>query len=721
MKFFFGRILLSIVISALFFSSCKNRNKVTETKVENTVTDSGRKQWVKHFEFPAWTSTSPAGSQLLPLNNEAAKNWLRWIMPLPKLIRLESKLTFPATGIKLHIRSNATDIEQFAGNELKTLIMEKTGAKLLNGSFEILVGICDEHGKVDGIYIPGAEKLSGLKNKDQAYVIAPLPTFGLAVVGLTGKGVYYGVKTLQQLMKPGLKPNTVVAPILFVMDWPDLSERGLWGGWEQDSALMMRTIQYMSNRKMNLMETTGAVGYLAFDGHGRGIVKINTEGRNQARLHAMNDVLIITHLDIFGIITDIYKHYPNAKGKGSGAVSNDLAVPCASSPEFVKVLSEWLESAASQGIFDVNIWLTEHGDLHCGCEKCKHFSQYVLEAKACAKAWQIAHDKYPKLGIRILLTQGSYKVNDQILAAVAQPEIRITYYSGSWENGTYTALKEPIIYPLLTDFAKAGNSLGCYPTLSASFTYILPWCGPQFIKYRMAEFVDKDLTGFTGYVAYSNNNNNFYDFNIAAAAEWSWNVHGRSEHEFAASWATQNGVKDPEIFADWAEMLGPVSWDVYGSQVPHVWWARKQTMAMFKKGNEAVLGKGMFQYFPTLQHLDDDLAICENALKLAEKLGDKTIITETQTIQGYLKMIKAIYSITEMAAAKRSLDNNQTRSLQVAFKELQHAELETTQALNAWYHAIDPGFNISLSNAVGVTHQVVSDIAVSLKPFGIKK
>lgn len=714
MKKFLGRILFSIVISILFFSSCQNRNKVTET----TVTDTARRQWLELLALPAWTSTNQAGSQIESIDDELARMWLRRVIPLPKLIRFEGRLTLPATDIRLRLRSDATDVEQFARDELASLITEKTGATLLNGSFEILIGICNEQGKIDGVYIPGADKLSGLKNNDQAYVISPLSTSGLAVVGLTGQGVYYGVKTLQQLIKPGLSSSFVVAPILFVMDWPDLAERGRWGGWGKDSGSMMQNIHYMANRKMNLMETDEN---LAFDENGHGMVKIDTESRKQARLHAVNSVLIITHLDILGQYTEIYKRYPQAKGKGVGAISDDLVVPCASSPEFVKVLSEWLESAASQGVLDINIWLTEHGDMHCECDQCKDVSQYVLEAKACAKAWQIAHEKYPDLRIRILLTQGTYNVNDQILSAVPQPEIRITYYSGSWDRGTYTALREPIIYPLLTDFAKEGHWLGCYPTLSASFTYILPWCGPQFIKYRMTEFVDKGLTSFTGYVAYSNNNNSFYDFNLAAAAEWSWNVHGRSEHEFAASWATQHGVTDPETFADWAVMLGPVSWDVYGSQVPHIWWGSTKTMAMFNKREQPMLGQGMFQYFPTLQHLDNDLAVCGKALKLAEYLGDQAIIAETRTIQGYLKMIKAIYIIADMVAGKKDLDNGQTLSLQTVFSELQNAELQTIDALSAWFDAIDPDFDFPEFNPIVVTHQVVSDIAVSLAPLGIKK
>jgi hypothetical protein len=44
-----------------------------------------------------------------------------------------------------------------------------------------------------------------------------------------------------------------------------------------------------------------------------------------------------------------------------------------------------------------------------------------------------------------------------------------------------------------------------------------------------------------------------------------WNAKGRSEREFALAWATRKGLENPEEIACWMEMMGPVSWNVYGS------------------------------------------------------------------------------------------------------------------------------------------------------------
>jgi len=724
-KAFFWRFILSMLLSLMLLPSCKNR--VTEAKtfpMENIVKDSTLIEWLDQQKLPQWTALNRSDLNIVPLDYKSAKIWFRWVTPLPKIIKYQGKLKIPATGIKLQLRPEATDIEISAKNELAELIAGNSVAAKNNDSFEILIGICDEQGKINNITVPGADKLSGLKNNDQAYVISPLAKNGLAVVGLTGKGVYFGVKTLQQLIKPETKQNEIGVPIVFIMDWPDLSERGQWGAWDHDPDLMMEYINFMAERKMNLMET-GMRGMksFSFDENGRGKINLDFDSRRKARLRGIKTVFMTEHLDKLGGKSDIYKRYPKAEGKGAKAHLTTpagwyLVTPCASSLEFVKVLSEWLESCASQGVFDANLWLTEI-NRRCECDQCKNHSQYVLEAKAFAKAWEIAHVKYPELRIRILLTQGSYEVNDQILSAITQPEIGITYYSGN-SPGTYSLVQEPIIYPLMEDYAREGHWLGVYPVLSASWKNILPWSGAQYIKYRMTEFVNKGISSMAGYVA-EDNNNRFYDFNLTAAAEWSWNAYGRDEREFAASWGTQRGISNPEIFADWAVLMGTVGWNVYGSRVPHGAFYGPAA-AMITKREQPVFGKGMFRYFQSIDDLERNIYTCQQALELAGSLEEKTVTAETLTLQGYLKMIKAIYNIADILAGDKDLNDNQIKSLQTLFNELKEAKIQTTDALTEWYKTIDSDYEIYKGNdAIVPTNQVLSEIASSLKPWGIEE
>lgn len=669
--------------------------------------------------LPLSSSNSSARSDLRPVTGDSAKLWLRHVIPLPKTVRIDSRLTLPATDIKLIIRKNATDIEKLAFDELENIIADGTGVIQSNGNFRILIGICDNEGRIDGIRVPGAKKLNDLKNNDQAYIISSVSD-GISVAGLTGKGVYYGVKTLQQMIRPGLSYNKAVIPIMEVVDWPDMSERGQWGSWESNPTIMMEYVHFMAERKMNLMEVH-QWGSLGFDENGKGFVKLNLLSRKKAELHAVHTVYITEHINKL-TRTGIFTRYPSAKGIGEKSTSKEgsnLVVPCASDPSFIKVLSEWFESCAAQGVPDVNVWLTELGGMRCDCEKCKGQNQYVLETKACVEAWKAAHSRYPDLKVRILTSQATYKFNDLILAAITEPDIRVTFYSGDIP-GTYYPVREPIISPLLEAAAKERGWFGCYPILSPSWRDILPFSSAQFIRFRMKEFIEKGITSYSGYVAH-NQNNRFVDFNVTASAEWSWNLNGRTEREFAAAWATQHKISDPEKFADWAEMMGPVSWNVYGSHVPHPYFYREASEMVIKRVNPE-FGKGIFKYFPDMQHLDEDIATCEKALSIAQMIRDRAAISETLTVQGYLKMIKAIFAIAETVTGNKELNDDQSAFLRARLTDLSNGEKQSTESLSAWINSVVPGFMMNNSySSVPATQKTVADIAASVDTLGIIK
>ena len=679
------------------------------------VVSAAENDWPNSASWPAWADVSDGESQVEPVDDREARRWERWLVPLPKRTRWAGKVVLPASAVAVRLRAAATGVEQTARDELVALIGEKAGGQQPSDPFTILIGVFDAQGTIDGVAMPGAESLRGLKNDDQAYLITPLGTRGLAVAGLTERGVYYGVKTLQQLIEPGVVHGNVTLPVVAVLDWPDLAERGFWEFQDLEAPA---TIQYMADRKLNLIEVRTV---REFDEAGKATLAVDVKNLQEARLRAVNWIPFISHLNNLGDRTDIYKHYPHLEGQGSRARNPrhpHLVVPCASHPQFAHVLAEMLMSADAQGAADVNIFLSELEGQQCECDKCKGTSQFVWEAKASVRAWQIARKTCPQLRLRILLSQGSYDVNDQVLAAVPEPEIGITYYSGST---TYTAAREPMIYPLMEAFLKQGRWLGVYPTLTASYRLACPWSGPQFMKYRMTEYVDKGLACMCGFAP---PDYRFCDFNLTAAAEWSWNSHGRSEHEFAAAWATRRGLTDPEKAADWAVMLGPVGWDVYGSGVPHPYFFSRAA-AIVKGRHTPVLGESMFRYFPTIEHMDDNLAVCAKALKLAEQLNDPTLIAETRVIEGYVRMIKSIYLIANTVAGKKELDNAETASVQATFDELCSAMQQTTEAIDAWNGVVAANCDIEKANKakigpVAVTRQTVADIAEALAPFGIE-
>jgi len=280
-----------------------------------------------------------------------------------------------------------------------------------------------------------------------------------------------------------------------------------------------------------------------------------------------------------------------------------------------------------------------------------------------------------------------------------------------------------MIYPLLENFAAKGGWLGVVPQLTASYAVIAPWTGPQFIKYRMTEFVDKKVRTLS---AYATPHNRLYDFNVTAAAEWSWNAHGRSEHQFATAYATRHRIKDPDAFADWAIMIGPVSWDVYGSKMPYHYF-RGETARMIANRSRPALGKerSMFRYFPTVEHMDHDLAVCRKAMEIALRLDMPAALAETRAIEGFVKMIKEMYLIAERVSTTHTPTYAERMELQQAMNRLTIARFQTTDGLEQWERAIGQRLRGNVrfrENTLGWIDNTVITIGDALtSSFGIRR
>jgi len=106
---------------------------------------------------------------------------------------------------------------------------------------------------------------------------------GLVCSSLTDTGTYYAAKTLQQLLAPTLKGKgpeaTAGLPVVKVVDWPDLAERGEWGG----SAVP--DLEWMAAGKLNLIELHATLSLdEAGVGHGLGHLTLVVGSGHRAAL-----------------------------------------------------------------------------------------------------------------------------------------------------------------------------------------------------------------------------------------------------------------------------------------------------------------------------------------------------------------------------------------------------------------------------------------------------
>ncbi len=672
--------------------------------MRRTVTSAARTAAIPFLcclSLPAVPQAQPAGR---------LDGWLRWVIPLPREAEIREQVTVPADTVHVSLAPGAGPLERHGARRLRDLFRERAGVEAETGTgFEILLGVCDEQGRIGSFTVPDAGRLAGLPNSDQAYLIRPLGTDRLVLAALDPKGVFYAALTLRQLLEARFRGTTVTLPLATITDWPDLAERGEWGGSS------VRDIEWLTRRKMNLVEfhTTHRV-----DRDGTPVTAVDRSLLRRGRLNAVRMVPVISHLNSMGG-RGVYDAFPDLKGKGERALykghgGSELWAPCASNPKLHEILAGWLRGFAAEGIRNVSCWLGELKQ-RCECEECAKVGQFALEARAFVRGWELARESYPDLRIRILLTQGSYPTNDRVLAEVPA-EVGVTYYDG---GKTYDSSRDPMIYPLLAEYASGERWLGCYPQLTPSWRIVSPWSCPQFVRFRMTEFAEKKLVSLGGYVV---PDNRLFDFNVTAAAEWSWNARGRDEEAFALAWATRKRLPRPETVAEWAVKLGPVSWDLYGARLVERYLFHPATVSCMVSARSApAFGQGMFRYIPDAEHFSRNLAICEEAMELANRIGSSAIKAETTAVLTYYRMLNELCTLCNLLAEHPTPTDEQRRGLQAAMNRFALNGALNVEALRDWERAVAVGAGGGrFREGVQATEDTVQAVANALAPLGIR-
>ena len=344
-------------------------------------------------------------------------HWLKYLIPLPHEISIEGSICLRPEDVSVQVRDGAGEVERQAAAELVQLFVDGAGVKPEGRGLTVVIGVSDGE-KVD------VGRLEALPNSEQAYVIR---TEGqqLFVTGLGERGVYYGVRTLCQLLRPVLSAEQVRVPLAQVVDWPDLEERGLWNfpdppDWTPWLAEVKLNYGKMASTQLQPVERDKP-NHAQIDG----------ETYRAARYRGFNYVPYILHLNFLHDI-GLFRAYPALAGKGDGALTgrylahkqgNQHRVPCASNPLLTSILCEWMESIALQGADEISCWLSERPG-QCGCNACTAVGQFVLEARAFVRAWEAARQKYLDLMIRIFLSTTTCERDHRVLAELP-PDVKV--------------------------------------------------------------------------------------------------------------------------------------------------------------------------------------------------------------------------------------------------------------------------------------------------------
>lgn len=599
--------------------------------------------------------------------------WVRYTVPLPKAIEINQKVTLPKGAVRIVPPAEKDIIAEQAVKELTALV----GAAKPDAVFSIVMQLGGED----------ARPLESLKNCGQAYRIFPAGQDTIKLVALRPPGLYYAAKTLQQLIAARAAADRLEIPLAVVTDWPDLEDRGLWGSDNHEN------VEWLADRKMNWMEQISNQFVDMKTGKPVALIK---DGREpllyEAPQRAIKFVPVVLHLEQSSGKGPI-AYYPYIKGK-----SEHHGVMCYSQPKTVEIISSWIEQLASlPHVEEVDVWMSENLGQKIGCQcklcKAKKVNPMVLEARAIVQAWRDAQKRLGRqFGLRILTSEATEDYNTIIFSELPK-EVKVVYYHSL---GTYTCDKRPMMKQYLIDFAKSGRWVATCPNISAIVGYVQPFESAQFVRYRAFELVRNQASGI---LAYATPRVKVCRYNVEALAEYTWNVRGRSTREFAYSWAVRNGIKDPEKFADFRELIGPIEWRFNGGDWPMRATHRRLVPPleqMLKQGKLPGFGyyidgfvKCPFGAYANASQLKSDLENSAKALRMAKELGIEEFIQESRVTQGYITALNALYDLQSVIKNQKVAPEDRAEAARL-FQAYVDGFRQAIDALTRWHAVFFP-------------------------------
>ena len=648
------------------------------------------------------------------LTEQARKEWLRHLLPLPKDIRIEGEIACSVHDISVRAETGSDVVRHAAGRVAEALGLG-AGHDPSAGQLEIQLGVADEAGRL-GETLVEVDRLREVPNSDQAYLIQMDGRARLVLAALADEGVSNAAATLVQLVEPFVQGGRARIPLPRVIDWPDMDERGLWNFPDPES-----WIPWMSSLKLNY----GKMASTDLDPVRRrepNHARIDRDLMARARLTGFRYVPYLLHLN-FLHGCGLFQAYPELAGKGEGALSgryvahktgNQHRVPCASQPLLAEILAEWMADIASQGAGEVSCWLSER-PAQCECPECTRVGQFVLEARAFTAACRKVRETFPELRIRMFLSTTTTGQNYRVLSEL-DPEIKVERACATGLERVPHVPRDLMANPLLDHYAARGRWIASYDVPIGAFGRVdtpefkVPHCSAHRIRDYVSQLQRRNYSGAYGMMAWATQGREVCGFSIAALAEWSWNLNGRDERSFAEAWAVREGHPDPAAVGEWAELMGPVAFDVYDSDYPTCYsWGGAFEMVRHRR--RPVLGEGMYRYYESTDAFDLKLAACGRALLIAKTLPTPHLANETRVVASYVALAKAVYAVAERLATADVACPEVQRLMVGELEALEDAGSENAAAIRCWRSALGPEpWHHRVYDAIQAAEQTVADI-----------
>ncbi len=637
----------------------------------------------------------PLRAQVEAVSDAKEQRWTRYLIPLPKEIAIANKVTLSPRDVAIRIDTDAGEIVETAATELRALFEGKTDGASVGKAFEIRLELTGNEDVRQYVSPELAERLDALPNHRQAYAIAPIEDRGLLLAAVDPKGLYYAARTLQQLVEPFLTAERVSIPLATIVDWPDLEERGLWN-FPQPA----EWVPWMASLKLNYGKMAGTRLKPIERGKPNGVIIDHDLYRSASRM-AFEYQPFLTHFNFLHSY-GLYRAYPELAGKGDGALAgryfahkqgNQHRVPNAAHPLFRKLLVEWLRDFARQGVSEVSCWLSERPG-EDGRPETTAVGQDVMESRAIMAAFREVQKEYPKFSIRVFLSTVPTGRYYRVMAELPD-DIKIERACATKIERVLHLPRDLLRNPMLDHYAAEGRWIASYDvpiTANARVDtpeFMVPESSAHRVRDYVRQLIERRFKAAYGMMAWADNGKATCGFNIHALAEYTWNLDGRSEKEFAVAWATREGYREPEKVGDWAELMGPIEFDVYDSEFPIAYsWGKAAKMITERR--RPYLGEGIFRYYTSPEDFDHKVAAADRALAIAEGFENKYLANETRVVRSYVRLAKGLYEVAERVATDELGTAESLAALRMSVDELAAVGQENVKAIRHWRSALGP-------------------------------
>jgi|GEM_PF-6535617 len=544
-------------------------------------------------------------------------------------------------------------------------------------------------------------------NQNQSYAIIHEGAGGkhrFRLLATTPQGLLYAARTLTDLAHPTWRNGAAVPPhkpatdlelpMATIVDWPDLADRGTHAAGNPEynlDWLAQWKLNYLGNAK--ILHAFDLRGNPQANGGLPPVMLTNTNEMQMLMAYAaglgVNVEMQIAHIGDgqLQLIREVKGAMANPKyafiekiifaRDGSNKVEKAVGL-CMSNPNTIRLLADIIalnKTLTSDKTVTECVWLSEAANLACFCDKCRGRNGYLMEALGIYQAWQLAGGKEAGLQLKILNSQGSFDVNEEILRML--PDVGLVHYDGF---ASYSTDHKAIIPDYITAAAKNGRYVMAVIQPEPSFFAVFPGSIPQFLRFRAAEFHGKGLSGVTTWLV---PDRQLFEINMAALAEWSWNANGRSVEDFARAFATITGMPKPALYAKWIEHAGEAAWWLAESRfIESLLYSLdnmlNNRLEEYPKGSSQLRRNNVYQ----IPQFDRVIEHARRAMALADRSGDIMMRCESACVLAALYA----YDLAEDIRVEHAR-GTPAEKLRVKFDRLELYARQIRAYHNAWFEA----------------------------------